>query len=57
MHVCVFQDSLRQGQGVVASGSDAETAGRLSATPHHQKRPAQVRHTQIKCMQMENVLF
>lgn len=38
---------------MVASGSDAETAGRLSATPHHQKRPAQVCHAQIRCMEMQ----
>lgn len=44
--LCVFQDSSRQSQSLVTSGSHAETVGRLPATSHHQKRPAQV-HTPL----------
>ncbi|MEQ2158683.1 hypothetical protein GOODEAATRI_015001, partial [Goodea atripinnis] len=46
--LCVLQDPSGQSQGMASSGTYAETAGRLPATPHHSKRPPQVHPRQKK---------
>lgn len=52
--VC-FQDSIRQSQSMAAPGSHAETAGRLPATSHHQKRLAQVH--QRECVYVNIIIY